>query len=76
MSENITFEQAISRLEEIVKGLERGDAPLDASLTLFKEGTELISKCSKMLDGAEQTVVLLSKNTDGTISEMPFKEEE
>lgn len=76
MAEKITFEAAIARLDEIVKGLERGDAPLDASLELFKEGTELISVCSKMLDNAEQTVLKLTKNEDGTLSESPFEVEE
>ena len=37
-----TFEEAIGRLDEIVRTLERGDAPLEQSLELFSEGTELI----------------------------------
>ena len=76
MSDKITFEAAITRLEEIVRGLERGDAPLDASLKLFEEGTALISTCSKMLENAEQTVVKLPKKSDGTIEETPFVGEE
>ncbi len=38
----MTFEQKLGRLEEIVARLERGDAPLADSLTLFEEGTALI----------------------------------
>ena len=40
--EKLTFEQAMGRLEEIVKRLERGDAPLEESLSLFEEGTRLL----------------------------------
>lgn len=76
MSDKITFEESISRLEEIVRLLERGDAPLDASLKLFEEGTTLISNCSKMLENAEQTVLKLTKKSDGTLAEAPFVGEE
>lgn len=76
MSDKITFEESISRLEEIVSLLERGDAPLDASLKLFEEGTALISNCSKMLENAEQTVLKLTKKSDGTLAETPFVGEE
>ena len=47
-----TFEQEITRLEEIVAALEKGDAPLADSLALFEEGTKLIAACSKELDSA------------------------
>ncbi len=76
MAETMSFEAAIARLDEIVRGLERGDAPLDASLALFKEGTALIASCSKMLDEAEQTVVQLTKNSDGSLSETAFDGED
>ena len=70
-----TFEEQIARLEEIVSLLERGDAQLADSLSLFEEGTKLISACSKELDQAEQTVVRLMKGQDGAPVELPFEEE-
>ncbi|MBR5480033.1 MAG: exodeoxyribonuclease VII small subunit [Clostridia bacterium] len=76
MSEKITFEASVMRLEEIVRLLERGDAPLDESLKLFEEGTALISGCSKMLENAEQTVLKLTKKSDGTLEETRFDGEE
>lgn len=73
MAEKNTFEESIKRLEEVVKLLERGDAPLDKALELFEEGTSLIKVCSKMLDEAEQKVTLLVK---GDIpQETPFEVE-
>ena len=74
MSEKITFESSITRLEEVVRLLERGDAPLDKALALFEEGTALIKTCSKMLDDAEQKVTLLVKGTSP--QEQPFDAEE
>ena len=68
----MNFEKSLERLEEIVKSLEKGDAPLDESLKLFEEGTELIAACGKMLDEAEQKVVKLRKGADGEPEEQPF----
>ncbi|MBE6962976.1 MAG: exodeoxyribonuclease VII small subunit [Ruminococcaceae bacterium] len=77
MSEKkVTFEQQLSRLEEIVAALEKGDAPLADSLKLFEEGTKLIAACSKQLDQAEQKVVKLMKGADGAPVELPFADEE
>ena len=68
----MTFEQGLTRLEEIVKLLEKGDAPLAESLGLFEEGAGLIRSCGKLLDEAEQKVVQLRKGPDGEPEELPF----
>lgn len=68
------FEEALSRLEEIVRHLERGDLPLDDSLALYEEGTGLIKACSKMLDEAEQKVVKLRKGPDRAPIESDFED--
>lgn len=70
-----SFEENISRLEEIVSLLERGDAPLKDSLALFEEGTKLVGTCSDMLEKARQKVVKLQKSDAGTPDELPFDEE-
>lgn len=67
-----SFEQNMERLGEIVKLLEKGDAKLDELLKLFEEGTALARSCNAMLDKAEQQVVILASNDDGTVSEKPF----
>jgi exodeoxyribonuclease VII small subunit len=74
--EKMSFEQAIIRIDDIVKTLEKGDAPLEQSLTLFEEGTSLIKFCGKLLDSAEQKVVRLQKGQDGEPAEVPFDVEE
>ena len=70
------FEQALARLDEIVRHLEKGDLPLSESLTLFEEGTSLLNTCSKMLDEAEQKVVKIRKGADRQPEELPFKDED
>lgn len=70
-----SFEDQLTRLEEIVASLEQGEAPLAESLALFEEGTKLIASCTKQLDQAEQKVVKLMKGADGAPVELPFEEE-
>ena len=70
------FEQALARLDEIVRHLEKGDLPLSESLTLFEEGTTLLNTCSKMLDEAEQKVVKIRKGADRQPEELPFEDED
>ncbi len=72
----MSFEDQITRLEEIVAALEKGDAQLAASLALFEEGTKLAASCTAMLDEAEQKVVALMKGPDGAPVETPFADEE
>ena len=69
-----TFEQQLTRLGEIVRQLERGDAALADSLKLFEEGAALITACTKELDEAEQKVVKLRAGADGEPAEEPFEE--
>ena len=68
----MNFESAIARLEQIVRSLENGSAPLDESLSLFEEGVRLVKFCNEKLDTAESKIRLLTKNPDGTVSETPF----
>lgn len=67
--ENISFEDAIERLTELVAMLENGKAPLDRSLEIFEEGVGLISVCKKQLENAEQKVKLLTEKQDGSVDE-------
>ena len=69
-----SFEDNITRLEEIVSQLERGDAKLADSLKLFEEGTKLVTSCGKMLDEAEQKVRILRRTAEGDIRQADFSE--
>ena len=65
MAQELQFEVAMKRLEEIVGQLERGNAPLDQILALFEEGTKLIRHCGTALDRAEQKLKLLTVTAEG-----------
>lgn len=71
-----TFAAALSRLEEIVQELEKGDLLLEQSLKLFEEGVKLARLCTKRLDEAERKVDILLKEKDGKIYPRPFEGEE
>ena len=62
---NHSFEENMQRLEQIVRTMERGDVALDESLKLFREGTELVRSCGKLLDEAELQVNKIIATPDG-----------
>lgn len=73
--ENMTFETSMQRLEQIVRTMERGDAPLEESLKLFQEGTELVRSCGKLLEDAELQIKKIMTAPDGSPVEEAFIDE-
>ena len=73
--ENMTLEASMVRLEQIVRTMERGDAPLEESLKLFQEGTELVRNCGKLLEEAELQVKKIMTAPDGSPVEEEFIDE-
>jgi len=71
----MTFEESMGRLEQIVRAMERGDVPLEESLKLFQEGTELVKSCGKLLDEAQQQVNKIMVAADGSPVEEVFADE-
>ena len=70
--ENITFEEAVGRLEQIVRAMEEGKLSLDDSLKAFEEGIALVRFCNGKLDTAEQRVRILLAGENGVLAEKPF----
>ena len=66
------FEECLERLEKIVQELEKGDVPLEKSLTLFEEGMKLSNSCRKELEEAEGKVEILLRN-NGKLQPEPFE---
>lgn len=71
-----TFEESMSRLEQIVRAMERGDVPLEESLKLFQEGTELVQTCTKLLDDAQLQIKKVMTAADGSPVMEDFQDEE
>ena len=67
-----SFEESLTKLEEIVGRLERGDLPLEDSVRLFEEGTRLSAECRKQLEEAEGKVEMLVKQRDGSMKREAF----
>ena len=72
----LTFEQALRRLEEIVEALETEDLDLDKSLQFFEEGVSLSRHCNQQLQAAEKRIDILLRKADGTLVAEPFALEE
>lgn len=73
---NQTFEEKLVRLEQIVRELEKGEVPLENSLKLFQEGTQLAAECGKILDDAELQVKKIIPGANGEPEEEAFTDEE
>ncbi len=72
---NKTFEESMTRLEQIVRAMERGDVALEESLKLFQEGTELVHSCQTLLDEAQLQVKKIMTAPDGSPVEEDFPHE-
>jgi exodeoxyribonuclease VII small subunit len=64
-AQNPTFEAALKRLEEIVQKLEKGELPLEESLSLYEEGIRLSRLCHAKLQEAEGKIEILMKDARG-----------
>ena len=73
--EELRFEEALSRLEELVASLEAGDLDLEDSLASFEQGVRLVRLCSERLKAAELRIQQLEEGADGP-SERPVRVEQ
>lgn len=58
-TKDLSFEEALARLEELTQTLEKGDLPLNEALTCYQEGTALLEHCQNLLGAAEETLKVL-----------------
>lgn len=63
--EEMSFEEAIRELETVVNALDRGDVPLEDSITLYERGAALKARCEAKLKEAEEKVAQITLNADG-----------
>jgi exodeoxyribonuclease VII small subunit len=69
----VTFEERLSRLEEIVTRLESAEVGLDESLRLYTEGAGLIQDCRKTLSEAEKKIARLTEDASDRLSTEPLE---
>ncbi|MBH5318058.1 exodeoxyribonuclease VII small subunit [Paenibacillus sp. GSMTC-2017] len=70
-SDELSFEQAMERLESIVAKLENGDVPLETAIELFQEGMKLSHLCGSKLEQVESKIELLIESEQG-FQKKPF----
>ena len=70
---NISFVEALSKIENIVYDLENNDIPLEKPIQLYKQGMELSLICREKLNGMEEEVKILQKDINGRFSQKTFE---
>ena len=73
--ETLTFEQAMARLEEIVRLLESGELSLDETVRLYEEGQRLRQFCEEKLNAAEKRIKMVTLADNGSIRVNEFEPE-
>jgi exodeoxyribonuclease VII small subunit len=72
---NLSFEDALRALEEVVRRLESGDVPLDDSISLYERGEKLRAACQARLDAAQARIERIVAGPDGGIATRPLDAE-
>lgn len=65
---NLSFEDALRALEDVVRKLEGGDVPLDDSISLYERGEQLRKHCQARLDAASARIEKIVLKADGTVT--------
>ena len=63
--DELSFEQALAELEAIVSRLERGDVPLEESVSIYERGEALKKRCEALLNQADERVQKISADKNG-----------
>ena len=63
--EEMSFEQAMRELEQVVGQLERGEVPLEESIALYERGDKLKKRCEAKLKEAEEKVAAITLDAEG-----------
>ncbi len=73
MARKKTFEVALKELEEIVRQMESGDLPLEDALKKYELGIKHSQYCFDLLDNIEKKISILTKTSDGNVTQEPFE---
>lgn len=68
----MSFEEALRALETVVRQLESGEVPLDASISLYETGEKLRAACQARLDAASARIERIVAASDGSLTARPF----
>ncbi len=65
----LTYEESMKELEQVVRELESGELTLEDSISKFENGMKLSKHCTELLENAEKKISLLLENSDGSYTE-------
>ncbi len=68
----LSFEEAMARLDDIVSQISSGKVGLEESLTMYEKGMELVNRCREILEGAEKRIEMLALR-DGKLTAEPME---
>ena len=69
---NISFEDAMKRLDKVCEELSREGVELEDALALYEEGVKLVRECNKKLEATERKIKILQLSEDGELKEDDF----
>jgi len=69
--ENLSFEESLEKLEEIVNKLENGDVPLDDAIEEFNNAMQLVKVCNDKLNAAEESIAKIVKDNGDLVDFNP-----
>ena len=70
-TKDVTFEDAVEKLESIVEEMESDELPLDKLLVRYEEGAKLVKSCEEKLQTAEARITQLEENLEGELAARP-----
>lgn len=68
---DISYEQAMERLQEILAAMENGDMTLEESISSYETAVGLIKQCRALLDAADRRIEVLKEQADGEVTVQP-----
>ena len=68
---NVSFEDAVEKLESIVEEMESDELPLDKLLVRYEEGAKLVKACEEQLQSAESRITQLEETLEGELAARP-----
>lgn len=71
--QDLSFEESLEKLEEIVNKLENGDVPLDEAIDEFNKAMQLVKVCNEKLNSAEEAIAKIVQD-NGEIIEFNSNE--
>ena len=71
-NKDVTFEDAVEKLESIVEEMESDDLPLEKLLLRYEEGASMVKLCGAKLKAAELKVEQLEENLEGELRTRPL----